>query len=209
MSSIEFEFPPLYQFPPLFTRQPNKSIRIKQIETWINIIITNATKFKIWTINKQGTFKLHDINDNTDISKEHNFFNNETIDRSCSPLFINEIWQTMQRQGQLINKNGTKTPIIIDEDNETNSASKSEVEFYILWKSLDLWANEILEWFESTNQVNKVITFYEIVAGEDSINESFYSMPEPLLFQILNILVKRGRATMLKEDSKYVAIKVI
>ena len=58
MSLSQLDFPPIYQFPPLFTRQPNKTIRNKQIETWINIIVTNCERCKIWVMNKNGDMKL-------------------------------------------------------------------------------------------------------------------------------------------------------
>lgn len=199
--TTSLDLPAIYQFPPLFTRQPNQSIRNKQIETWINIILTNCERRKIWTITKQGNMKI--IDPETQQVTTINIFHNTSIDRFCSPIFINEIWQAMQKQGQLLNRDGKDVNMLINDDGH------GDEEFFILWKSLELWANDILDWFERTTQLNKVVTFYEIVSSEDNVNESFYSMPESLLYQILKILIKRGRATMLKEDSKYVAIKVI
>lgn len=207
MSLSQLDFPPIYQFPPLFTRQPNKTIRNKQIETWINIILTNCERCKIWVMNKNGDMKL--TNKDTESVETINIFQNAKINRSCSQIFINEILLTMKRQNQILNKDG-KTPVIVN----TNTAPENDETFYdddffILWKSLDQWANEILDWFERTTQLNKVVTFYEIVSNEENSDESFYLMPESLLYQVLKILVKRGRATMLKDDSKYVAIKVV
>lgn len=209
MSLPQFSLPPIYQFPPLFTRQPNKSIRNKQIATWIDIILTNCERCRIWVTNKNGDMKL--TNKDTGLIETVNIFQNSEINRSCSQIFINEIWATMQRQNQILNKDG-KPPIFINSNSNNtteNDENFNDDEFFILWKSLDQWANEILDWFERTTQLNKVVTFYEIVSNEDNSNESFYSMPESLLFLILKILVKRGRATMLKDDSRYVAIKVV
>lgn len=209
MSLSQLDFPPIYQFPPLFTRQPNKTIRNKQIETWINIIVTNCERCKIWVMNKNGDMKL--TNKDTGLIETVNIFQNSEINRSCSQIFINEIWVTMQRQNQILNKDG-KPPIFINSNSNNtteNDENFNDDEFFILWKSLDQWANEILDWFERTTQLNKVVTFYEIVSNEENSDESFYLMPESLLYQVLKILVKRGRATMLKDDSKYVAIKVV
>ncbi len=162
--TVHLELPAIYQFPPLFTRQPNKSIRNKQIETWINIILTNCEQCKIWTITKQGDMKI--IDPDTQQVTTFNIFHNTEIDRSCSPIFINEIWQMMQKQGQLLNRDGKDLKISTDSDE-----LQTDEEFYILWKSLELWANEILDWFERTTQLNKVVTFYEIVSSEDNFNE--------------------------------------
>ncbi|KAK5781476.1 ESCRT-II subunit protein VPS25 PWA37_003628 [Arxiozyma heterogenica] len=207
MSSSQLDLPPIYQFPPLFTRQPNKTIRNKQIETWINIILTNCERCKIWVMSKNGDMKL--INKDTELIETINIFQNSKINRSCSQIFVNEILLTMKRQNQILNKDGKPPTILNTNTTVENDDTVYDDDFFIMWKSLDQWANEILYWFERTTQLNKVVTFYEIVSNEENSEESFYSMPESLLYQVLKILVKRGRATMLKDDSKYVAIKVV
>lgn len=80
--------PPVYSFPPLYTRQPNSLTRRQQISTWIDIISQYCKTKKIWYMSVDGTV----INDNeldsgstdNDDSKKisKNLFNNEDIQRS-------------------------------------------------------------------------------------------------------------------------------
>lgn len=174
--------PAIYSFPPLYTRQPNDIIRNKQIDSWINILLQFAKIEKIWELDSNGRF----------LPDEVNLFENNKINRSVTTTFIKEILNRMKSDQLIINNN----------DNTTT--------FFILWKNLDSWASLILEWFETTNKLNQVVTFYEIVSGDESINWEFHTMPILLISKILQILVKRGRATILKDEyNKDIAIKVV
>lgn len=175
--------PAIYSFPPLYTRQPNDIIRNKQIDSWINIILQFSKFEKIWELDSNGKFLTNDIT----------LFQNDKINRSVTITFIKEILNKMKSDNYLINNN-----------NNSNNT------FFILWKNLDSWASLILEWFETTNKLNQVVTFYEIVSGDESINWEFHNMPINLISKILQILVKRGRATILKDEyNKDIAIKVV
>ncbi|SMN21033.1 similar to Saccharomyces cerevisiae YJR102C VPS25 Component of the ESCRT-II complex, which is involved in ubiquitin-dependent sorting of proteins into the endosome [Maudiozyma saulgeensis] len=177
-------FPPIYSFPPLYTRQPNAVIRNKQIDSWIDIILSISKQQSLWEIDSQGKFIQSDIN----------IFDNKNIDRIVSPLFIKEILQNMIKNQKLISK-----------DDVGNSSS-----YFILWKNLDSWASLMLEWFETTNKLNQVVTIYELTSGDESIDWEFHSMPDSLVSKCLRLLVKRGRATILKDEfNKDIAIKVV
>lgn len=193
-------FPPIYSFPPLYTRQPNKLVRNKQIETWINIILEMSQEAKCWEVNKLGEFKVS--------SNKGSIFHNEEIQRSVPQIFINEVWKKMLTNNQLIIKtDNEKTGSINPTEFIDNSDS---ADFYILWKNIDAWGSLLLEWFETCDKLNKVVTFYELSEGDESMNWDFHHMPEQLLYKCLKVLVKRGRATMMKGDNnEYVAIKVV
>lgn len=182
------EFPPIYSFPPLYTRQPNAIIRNKQIDSWIDIIISISKQNVFWEIDQSGKFQ----------SSETSIFNNSNINRVVPPLFIKEIFTRMISNNQLISTTNTKT-----KDVDTTS-------YFILWKNLDSWASLLLEWFETTNKLNQVITIYELTNGDESIDWEFHSMPNELIIKCLLVLVKRGRATMLQDEyNKNIAIKVV
>ncbi|CCF59119.1 hypothetical protein KAFR_0G00860 [Kazachstania africana CBS 2517] len=186
---MQLEYPPIYSFPPLYTRQPNKIIRTKQIESWITIILDLASKNKLWTISKDGT-----------IENSLNIFQNNDIGRSVPPLFIVEIMKIMFTNGQLVSKSDKKSDFDSDLSNE----------FYILWKPIESWGSLILEWFETSNKMNQVVTLYELGEGDESIGWEFHEMPAPLLVKSLKNLVSRNRCTLIKdENDKYIAMKVI
>ncbi|CCC71360.1 hypothetical protein NCAS_0H00500 [Naumovozyma castellii] len=175
--------PPIYSFPPLYTRQPNSIIRNQQLNAWIDLILQYARENKCWTMAKTGT---------STADPKFNIFHNESIQRSVSPMFIDEIWALMIKQSKAI----------VNNDNNNN--------YFILWQNIDSWASLILQWFEDSNKLNQVVTIYELSQGDETINWEFHQMPEPLLILALKPLCKRNRATMLKdEDGAPIAIKVI
>ncbi|CCK69882.1 ESCRT-II subunit protein VPS25 KNAG_0D01300 [Huiozyma naganishii CBS 8797] len=187
------EFPPIHSFPPLYTRQPNKLVRNKQLETWAGIILDNAKKLHRWEIDKTGRFERGGPS----------IFTSESIGRAVPQLFINEIWRHMQRNNQIILRDESLQWGVLDD-------ADADASFYVLWRPLDAWTSLILEWFDTANQMGKVVTFYELAQGDESLDCEFHGIPEPLLLRILKPLVKRGRATMLKGDNdQYVAIKVV
>ncbi|CAI4839196.1 BGP_1a_G0030420.mRNA.1.CDS.1 [Saccharomyces cerevisiae] len=198
--------PPVYSFPPLYTRQPNSLTRRQQISTWIDIILQYCKTKKIWYMSVDGTV----INDNeldsgstdNDDSKKisKNLFNNEDIQRSVPQVFIDEIWSQMTKEGKCL-------PI---DQSGRRSSNTTTTRYFILWKSLDSWASLILQWFEDSGKLNQVITLYELSEGDETVNWEFHGMPESLLYYCLKPLCDRNRATMLKdENDKVIAIKVV
>ncbi|CAI4034500.1 hypothetical protein SMKI_10G2930 [Saccharomyces mikatae IFO 1815] len=197
--------PPIYSFPPLYTRQPNSLTRRQQISTWIDIISQYCKSKRIWYMSADGTV----INDSTldgrntddnDVKKtSNNLFNNEDIQRSVPQEFIGEIWLQMAKEGKClpIDQSGRK------------SSNTTTTRYFVLWKSVDNWASLILQWFEDCGKLNQVVTLYELSQGDETINWEFHGMPENLLYYCLKPLCDRNRATMLKdENDKVIAIKV-
>ncbi|CAI4043984.1 ESCRT-II subunit protein VPS25 SKDI_10G3020 [Saccharomyces kudriavzevii IFO 1802] len=198
--------PPVYSFPPLYTRQPNSLTRRQQISTWIDIISQYCKGKKIWYMSADGTV----MNDNTsgsentddDDSKKarKNLFNNEDIQRSVSQVFIDEIWSRMVKEGKClpIDQTGKK------------SGNATSTRYFIMWKSLDNWASLILQWFEDSGKLNQVVTLYELSEADETLDWEFHGMPENLMYYCLKPLCDRNRATMLKdENGKVIAIKVV
>ncbi|EJS43077.1 vps25p [Saccharomyces arboricola H-6] len=198
--------PPVYSFPPLYTRQPNSLTRRQQINTWIDIITQYCKSKSIWYMAADGTLINDDASDNgttdnEDSKKDHiNLFNNEDIQRSVSQVFIDEIWLQMVKEGKClpIDQSGRKS----------NNAATTR--YFILWKNLDNWASLMLQWFEESGKLNQVITLYELSEGDETLTWEFHGMPENLLYYCLKPLCDRNRATMLKdENGKVIAIKVV
>lgn len=212
-NKLQLQLPPIHDFPPLYTRQPNTSIRERQLETWSNIILENANLLNVWSINKSGSFKIINsdkhISNDRNVVHEINLFINNQIDRSVPQDFINDILYQMYKNNQLLPIRSTLPPNVISNGYNTNSSNTNtllnrkifdnleSIEFFILWNSLDSWSNILFNWFDENGQFNKIITFYELINNYP--NEKFHSMPEELLFNSLKVLVKSGKATMLKD----------
>lgn len=192
------QYPPIYSFPPLYTRQPNQITRNKQIDTWSQLIITTAQSLSAWEIDQTGRFKVSNDKDKKSI------FNNEDINRSVSQVFIDEILSSMLSKAQLLVKDDPKRKIKV-----VSSNGNTELEFFVLWKSLDAWGSMLLEWFEMCGKLSQVVTLYELGDGDESVGWEFHGMPSGLLVECLKVLVRRGRATLIKDEDKYIAVKVV
>lgn len=175
------ELPPIYNFPPLFTPQPNVLIRKQQLDTWTELIVQYCQNNKLWLMSHDGQLKLSD--------KKQSLFNNQHINRSVNSLFIDEIWSVMLKNNKAIKYDETK--------------------YFILWKSLESWASLILEWCEIHGKLNQVITIYELIEGDESHTWEFYGMNEVFCEIVLNNLVERGRASILKDKDRVMGVKIV
>lgn len=184
--------PPIYAFPPLYTRQPNAIIRNKQIDSWEEILLTTARENGLWEIDTEGKFTSQTTQE-LPPHLQGSIFSNESIGRTVPPLFIKEILSHMLTKGSLV-QGGS----------DTTSA------YLVLWKNMDSWASLMLEWCETTNKLGQVVTLYELTNGDESIGWDFHGMPQGLAARCLRLLVKRGRATMLQDEyDRDIAVKVI
>lgn len=79
---------------------------------------------------------------------------------------------------------------------------KKKERLRIYWKSLESWADTIVEWA-------KEIAFLEPIFIEDirNANQEFSTLPDSDINKIFNIIAKQGHADKVKVDDKY-AIKI-
>lgn len=180
--------PQIYKFPPLYTPQTNKLIRKQQLQTWESIRLQICSQLSKWCISKNGK-----IYDSTSGELIISLFENDEIQRSCSQGFQQEIWNYMLQNGTALQ--------LKDSEDSTLMA--------IFWESLDSWSSTILEWCESTGKLNQVITIYEICESDENINCKFYGMPSSFCLLVLQRLVDRNRATLLKDQGKVVGVKIV
>lgn len=63
---------------------------------------------------------------------------------------------------------------------------------------------------ESTGQSGGVLTMYEIANGELSASQEFHGIHPVILEKALNVLVKRSRAQLLKDqDNRIAGVKIV
>lgn len=186
--SMTLETPQIYKFPPLYTPQSNKLIRKQQLQSWQSIILQSCAQLSKWCINRSG--KIYDTETGQLI---FSIFENTEINRSCNLEFQQEIWSFMIQ-------NGSALPLKDSEDSNMMA---------IFWESLDSWSSLILEWCESSGKLNQVITIYEICESDENRSCKFYGMPSSFCQLVLQRLVDRGRATLLKDQGRFVGVKIV
>ncbi|SCU78481.1 LAFA_0A06810g1_1 [Lachancea sp. 'fantastica'] len=175
--------PPIYNFPPLYTCQPNVLIREQQLTTWCDLLLEFSKKNKAWCLSQEGTI-VGELE-----TSAKSIFKNETIQRTAPAPFVDQIWNRMVE---------TKKAVKFDNG-----------QYLILWRSLEHWSSVFLQWFETAGKLNQVVTLYELLEGDETLEWEFHEMPQKLCELCLQKLRDRGRATLLKEQNKIVGVKVL
>lgn len=199
---MPFTFPPIYSFPPFYTRQPNIQTWETQLEHWRRLVLDYSRYYNIWALSLNGLPFAGNENDQDDDDAEDDeedietvhdsLFQNDAIDRSLKNDFILEIYRQMIEKGEAdwVNENNHKQGILV------------------YWHSLEEWANILMDWITNTGQEGSVLTLYEIRKGELSQKQEFANMDTHLLTRVLNTLSKEGRARILKDgDNNVVGVK--
>ncbi|KAH3675995.1 hypothetical protein WICMUC_002291 [Wickerhamomyces mucosus] len=212
----QFKFPSIYNFPPFFTRQPNEQTWLAQRQKWIQLILDYSRFNRVWILSDRGKIlsqgnvdeddeqaysKLNELNiqsddDDDDDDDNRGIFVNSRVDRSLDVSTINEIFKEMSEKGDA-------TYVSTPQNKKTKTRNFNSI--YINWNRSEDWASMLLEWVEKTGQTGTVLTLYEIANGDGSIGQEFHGIHPKILENALEVLVKRGRAQVLKDELNRVA----
>ncbi|CAO0802805.1 unnamed protein product [Mucor circinelloides] len=179
MSNSSFQYPPMFDFPPFFTRQVTESTWKSQVMQWENLILAYTRQKHIFRLD------LHQAT----TPGGNEIFENKKINRRLSFETLQDIIEEMARKGTAEWEGGSKGP---------------KTEALIYWHTPEDWANLIWNWINETGQNNQIVTYYEIAHGELAEGQEFFELDKAILSKALNILVKRGNAQIFKgtdEDS--------
>jgi ESCRT-II complex subunit VPS25 len=83
--------------------------------------------------------------------------------------------------------------------NNTAAAIKSGIIVY--WRRPQEWATLITDWVDETGQNGSVFTLYELVSRDAVQRQEFRGLHPAVLLQVVDVLVRRGRASVMKEGS--------
>ncbi|BGP53115.1 hypothetical protein JCM8202_004198 [Rhodotorula sphaerocarpa] len=169
-----FQFPSLYSFPPFFTHQPNPQTWAHQLAQWQLLVLAWARYNKAWQI---------DISEQT----------------CAAPPFANP---QIKRQLNLATLRLVLDALVSSSSAEYDAKpakGRPATSAWIYWKRPDEWATVLYDWVKETGQTNSIMTFYELTEGGDLVHTTeFYRMPIPLLRKVLDILIRQGKAQVLK-----------
>ncbi|GAA5892587.1 hypothetical protein JCM6882_005653 [Rhodosporidiobolus microsporus] len=173
-SSSGFLYPSLFSFPPFFTRQPNPTTWSHQLQQWTTLVLASCRFHRTWRV---------ELTEET-CSKEP--FTNERIKRRLHLPVLRAVIEHMVASGSA-------------EYDPKPSKGKPATGAWIYWKTPEEWAAAIYEWVKETGQTNSIMTFYELTEGGDLVHTTeFYKIPHPLLRKALDVLIKQGKAQVLK-----------
>lgn len=159
-----FEWPWQYNFPPFFTIQPNLDTRSKQIEAWKNLLLSYYKHHKLYRL---------DITE----AQADVLFCNSSINRKLNLEGIVLILDSLERTGHV----------------EWESA-KEKKRCYLMWRTLDEWADLIFNWVCASGMTDTVCTLYELHSGDDTVDQEFHQIDIAVLRKALQVLERRGKA---------------
>ncbi|KAI9795773.1 MAG: hypothetical protein M1835_005217 [Candelina submexicana] len=163
-----FPFPPLYNFPPLFSPQPNTATRLAQLQRWSSLILSYCRHYRLWRLSLIDAI-------------ETPLFYNAALNRRLALDDARDVidWMTRKEGGERaewVGGDGTKSLV------------------WVWWRKPEEWAGIIADWVEETGQKNTVLTLYELTEGDTVASQEFRNIDPTILQKSLNVLVKRGKA---------------
>ena len=174
MSSVAYEFPWQFSFPPFFTLQTHEETRRKQLDAWCQLITSYCKHQNIFILTYPDC-------------QEQLPFCNKSLNRRLSVDAVIVVLEELKRRNQLIwleNSNTKKNCLV-------------------LWRSIDEWARMLSDSIRQRGSLNTVCTLYELTDGHDAHTE-FKNIPQSLLLEIIHQLEKQGKAALVgKEGVKF------
>ena len=83
------------------------------------------------------------------------------------------------------------------------SVDKSKNRWYIYWEPVEELSAAVYRWASNNGFIGSVCTLYELIEGENTIDEVFYNLEEDVLLKVLKRLEHENKAEiMILDDSK-------
>lgn len=166
--SMSFQLPPIHNFPPFFTRQPNLETYNSQKQQWAVLILA------YFRHNRRYRIRL------TQETLTDPLFTNSSISRSLKLDTLREIIEFMASQSQ------------------AEYLSKKHDEALIYWRSPEDWAQLLHRQIDATGQSNAVMTVYELTEADEAQKTEFWQMDKVMLKKVVEVLAKKGKAAIMK-----------
>lgn len=176
-SQTPFSFPPVHAFPPFYTLQPNTTTLHSQQRQWSSLILSYCRHHRISKLSLPEAI-------------ETDLFYNKRVGKRLGIGDAREMVEGMRREGRA--------------EWVVNGRKKEEARdvAWIWWRTLDEWAAGLYDWVDETGQKNTVLTLYELTQSEATQSQEFHGMDPELLQKVLNVLVKRGKASVFGNDDQ-------
>ncbi|KAE8213911.1 hypothetical protein CF327_g2652 [Tilletia walkeri] len=188
------QLPPIHSFPPFFTLQPNPTTLATQLDLWSELVLGFCQRRRLWSLDADGQWE-----------RNGELFYNKAIERRLSPNAIRTLLAHMVKQGSAgydaPTQNGrfrvaSALPLGAGASSSTAGSDSANLpsRAWIFWRKPEEWADIIYKWISDTGQNRSIITLYELTEGDLSEGQEFRELPKPLLRQVLDVLVKQGKA---------------
>lgn len=75
--------------------------------------------------------------------------------------------------------------------------------YEIYWNTLEEWSIVINTWATNTGMTNSVLTFFELLNGDDTQSEEFHRLSEQVFMKALKHLESKGKCEVMEIDGNY------
>ncbi|KAJ1889524.1 hypothetical protein LPJ66_007982 [Kickxella alabastrina] len=162
-----FQFPEIYNFPPLFTRQPNESTWQEQRRQWCDLILAYYRHNRLYSLTLAEAITEPP-------------FTNRQIHRSLRVDVLRELVDDLVKQG-----NASWT-----------GAKNAKDSCLVLWRKPEVWASMIYQWANERGLFNTVLTVFELANGDDTVGQEFHNLDSVTLRRALDVLQSQGKAQL-------------
>lgn len=174
-----FEFPKIHSFPPFYTKQRNATILQNQLDAWGALVLNYCEHFRIFSVLANGSVLA--LMESSDMPE---LFQNKSIDRAVLSDFRKDIL------AHLVTKLGRA--VYVD-------PKKQDSGVLLYWRTPAEWAALLREHVDATGQLGTILTVYELTKLEEAAPQ-FRDMDYGLLVKVIEVLMKQGRAQVLKAE---------
>ncbi|KAG5682465.1 hypothetical protein PVAND_011816 [Polypedilum vanderplanki] len=121
------------------------------------------------------------ININDESELFHNNKINRTLDRESREMILNELC------------------------NSSNAArvNKNTGTYEIYWLTIEEWSNVIYTYALNSGMTNSVLTFFELLNGDDSKDQEFHQLNEQVFMKALKHLETKGKCEIMEIDGSF------
>ncbi|CAK7894045.1 vacuolar protein-sorting-associated protein 25 [[Candida] anglica] len=181
--SVEFVFPKIHSFPPLYTKQPNATVLNNQLDTWCEILLDYCEHYKISSISNSGKILYSQYDSIENIPP---IFDNKDINRVVNDEFKSTIFRHLIQKLKRAEYKNPKSP---------------DSGIILYWKSISEWCSVLYGYVERSGQLGSILTVYELTQSSDSgLPDELKNIEYDLLVRVLKYLVKQGKAQILMAD---------
>lgn len=129
---------------------------------------------------KHNNQAVININDESELFSNNKI--NRTLDRESREMIMNELCKT--KNAEIV-------------------GAKNSGTYEIYWLTVDEWSNVIYTWAVNCGMVNSVLTFFELLNGDDTKDQPFYQLNEQVFMKALKHLEGKGKCEVIELDGNY------
>ncbi|XP_031558180.1 vacuolar protein-sorting-associated protein 25-like [Actinia tenebrosa] len=105
-------------------------------------------------------------------------FYNKKINRKLSKEALDTILEELNKKGNL------------------EWEDKTKQRCHVMWRKPEEWAALIFKWIEDNSMTDTVCTLYELMSGDDTVNQEFHGIDMWMMKKALSVLESKGKAQM-------------